>query len=142
MSEPRNLDEAFLEFSRNNTKWAPDGILEIDLASLCNMGLMSQKGLSEDPNEVTQYFQVDETGDKITLHNEKFAIWIVPEVIGETPRTLTYISQLKKKGQLGLELIYATKGVYNTPHFILRVLEHFLNEVIDTDAAISSISDE
>ena len=40
-------------------------------------------------------------------------------------------------------LIYDRNGkliVYNTPKFILKVLEHFLTEVIDTEAIISSIN--
>lgn len=136
---PNELEEAYQDFTKNFKKWAPDGIIEINLESLCEMGLLNRDDLDEEePDDVTQYFHVTETPDKITLHNEKFAIWISPKLIDDIPTTHTYISQLHKN-KPHLELVYATAGVYNTPKFILKVLQHFLIEVIDTDAVISSM---
>jgi len=136
---PSELEEAYQDFTQNFKKWTPDGIIEIDLESLCEMGLLNEKDFDEEePDDVTHYFHVYETPDKITLHNEKFAIWIVPKMIDNVPTTLTYISQCNKK-KPQLELVFSTSGVYNTPKFILKVLQHFLIEVIDTDAVISSI---
>ncbi len=136
---PNEMEEAYKEFTTNFKKWAPDGIIEIDLEALCDMGLLNRDDFDEEePDDVTQFFHVTETPDKITLHNEKFAIWIVPKMINEMPTTHTYISQLHKNVP-HLELVYVTAGVYNTPKFILKVLQYFLIEVIDTDAIISSI---
>ncbi|NGX37811.1 MAG: hypothetical protein K1000chlam2_00974 [Chlamydiae bacterium] len=136
---PSDLEKAYQDFSENFQESAPDGIIEIDLEALCEMGLVNKEDFDhEDPDEVTQYFQVLENPDKITLHNEKFAIWIVPKVIDEISTTHTYISQIHKD-KFHLELVYANAGVYNTPKFILKVLQHFLIEVIDTDAIISSM---
>ncbi|MDN3507147.1 MAG: hypothetical protein P0S96_07960 [Simkaniaceae bacterium] len=136
---PNEMEDAYAEFTTNFKKWAPDGIIEINLETLCEMGLLNKDDFDEEePDDVTQYFHVTETPDKITLHNEKFAIWIVPEMVNDIPTTHTYISQLNKK-KPHLELVYATAGVYNTPKFILKVLQHFLIDVIDTEAIISSI---
>jgi hypothetical protein len=33
-------------------------------------------------------------------------------------------------------LVFSTAGVYNTPKYILKVLQHFLSEVLDTEAII------
>lgn len=137
--KPEDLEKAFAEFNANFKKWAPDGIIDIDLEALCEMGLLNKGDFDEEePDEVTQYFHVTENEDKITLHNEKFAIWIVPKLVDDIPTTHTYISQINKSVPQ-LELVYANGGVYNTPKFILKVLQHFLIEVIDTDAVISSI---
>lgn len=139
MITPNQLEEAYQDFIQNLKKWAPDGIIDIDLEALCDMGLLNQTDFDEEEaDNVTQYFHVLETPDKITLYNEKFGIWIVPKVVNDIPTTHTYISQLNKK-QLALELVFSTAGVYNNPKFILKVLQHFLIEVIDTDAIISSI---
>lgn len=136
---PNELEETYKEFTENFQKWAPDGIFEITLESLSEMGLLNKEDFDEEePDDVTQYFHVMETPDKITLHNEKFAIWIVPKLVDDVSTTLTYISQIGKKGPQ-LELVYSNAGVYNTPKFILKVLQHFLIDVIDTDAIISSI---
>ena len=138
---PSELEKAYHEFSENFQKCAPDGIIEIDLEALCEMGLINKEDFDhEDPDEVTHYFHVLETPDKITLHNDKFAIWIVPKIINDVSTTHTYISQIhKNKNKPHLELVYANAGVYNTPKFILKVLQHFLIDMIDTDAVISSI---
>jgi len=136
---PNEMEDAYSEFTTNFQKCAPDGIIEINLETLCEMGLLNKEDFDEEePDDVTQYFHVTETPDKITLHNEKFAIWIVPKMVDDIPTTHTYISQLQKK-KPHLELVYATAGVYNTPKFILKVLQHFLIDVIDTEAIISSI---
>ena len=136
---PSELEETFKDFTANFKKWAPDGVIEVGLESLCEMGLLNEKDFDEEePDEVTQFFHVIETPDKITLYNDKFAIWIVPQMINEISTTHTYISQ-STKNKPQLELVYSTSGVYNTPKFILKVLQHFLLEVIDTDAIISSM---
>ena len=136
---PSELEKAFEEFATNVGKWLPDGMILIDLETLCEMGLVNGEDFDhEEPDEVTHYFHVLETPDKITLHNEKFAVWIVPKLVDNVPMTHTYISQTKNN-QLQLELVYENRGIYNSPKFILKVLQHFLIEMIDTDAMISSI---
>ena len=137
--KPKDLEEAYIDFTDNFKRWAPDGIIQIDLKTLCEMGLLNRDDFDEEePDDVTQFFHVVESPDKITLHNEKFAVWIVPKVVDDIPTTLTYISQVVKKRPL-LELVYATSGVYNTPKFILKVMQRFLIDVIDTDEVISSM---
>lgn len=136
---PNELEEAFQNFNLNFKKWVPDGIIQINLETLCEMGLLNKEDFDEEePDDVTQYFHVLETPDKITLLNEKFAIWIVPKMVGDVSTTHTYISQFQKEIP-HLELVYETSGVYNNPKFILKVLQHFLIDVIDTDAIISSM---
>lgn len=138
MISPVELEEAFRDFNENFQKWIPDGIIDIDIEFLCDIGFIADMENDTDEEDVTQYFHVLETPDKITLYNEKFAIWIVPKALGDTSTTLTYISILQKK-KLTPELIFSTSGVYNSPKFILKVLQYFLIEVIDTEAVISSI---
>jgi len=136
---PNELEDAYQNFNLNFKKWVPDGIIQINLETLCEMGLLNKEDFDEEePDDVTHYFHVLETPDKITLLNEKFAIWIVPKMVDNISTTHTYISQLQKE-KLHLELVYETAGVYNNPKFILKVLQHFLIEVIDTDNVISSI---
>jgi len=136
---PSDLEKAYEEFTRNVKKWLPDGLILIDLEALCEMGLVNGEDFDhEEPDEVTHYFHVLETPDKITLHNEKFAIWIVPKIVDNVPLTHTYISQIRGN-KPHLELVYENRGIYNSPKFILKVLQHFLIDTIDTDAVISSI---
>ncbi|MGD0664475.1 MAG: hypothetical protein ABSA17_01930 [Rhabdochlamydiaceae bacterium] len=141
MLTPAQLDEAFAEFSQNLHKHAPDGVITVDLNLLHDLGLLQNGKFDQSgsTDELMHYFQVLETPDKVTLFNEQFVVWILPKVVQEIPLTLTFIGRLQTT-KANLELVFSTTGVYNTPKFILKVLEHFLTEVIDTEAIISSIN--
>ncbi len=140
MLTPAQLEEAFIEFSQNLQKHAPDGVITVDLNLLHDLGLLQNGKFDQSgsTDELMHYFHVLETPDKVTLFNEQFVVWILPKVVQEAPLTLTFISRLQTT-KPNLELVFSTTGVYNTPKFILKVLEHFLTEVIDTEAIISSI---
>lgn len=139
MIDPTKLDTAYTDFINNLHKWAPDGIINVDLFLLNDLGLLRHSELNEGvPEDVTEQFHVIETDEKITLYNEQFAIWIVPKIIDGVATTYTYIA-LINDSELQLELVFSTSGVYNTPRYILKVLQHFLIEVIDTEAIISSM---
>jgi hypothetical protein len=141
MLTPAQLEEAFVEFSQNLQKHAPDGVITVDLGLLHDLGLLQNGKIdqSASTDELMHYFHVLETADKVTLFNEQFVVWILPQVVQEIPLTLTFIGRLQST-KPNLELVFSTTGVYNTPKFILKVLEHFLTEVIDTEAIISSIN--
>ena len=141
MLTPAQLEEAFAEFSQNLHKHAPDGVISVDLNLLHDLGLLQNGKFDQTSttDDLMHYFHVLETPDKVTLFNEQFVVWILPKVAQETPLTLTFISRLQG-AKPNLELVFSTTGVYNTPKFILKVLEHFLTEVIDTEAIISSIN--
>ncbi|MCB1109484.1 MAG: hypothetical protein KDK64_00740 [Chlamydiia bacterium] len=137
---PIQLDQAYNEFISNLSSWIPDGIIEVDMTLLEETGLLTHASFEEEKNQeqLPHYFHVIETPDKVTLFNHQFAIWIVPKIVDENPTTIVMIS-LITNGTPHLELVFSTKGVYNTPKFVLRLLKYYLSEVIDTEEAISSI---
>ena len=140
MINPNILEEAYQEFSKDLLKWVPDGILRVDLKVLNDLGLLNSSELEHSitDDQLNNYFHIIETSDKVTLFNEQFAIWIVPQLIDESPTTATFIALLQAN-KPHLEIVYLTSGVYNTPKYILKVLQQFLAEVQDTEAVISSI---
>jgi hypothetical protein len=140
MISPNILEQAYKEFSKDLLKWVPDGIVKVDLRLLNDLGLLNNAELehSVSDDQLNHYFHIIETPDKVTLFNEQFAIWIVPQLVEETSTTTTLIALLQAN-KPHLEIVYLTSGVYNTPKYILKVLQHFLTEVQDTEAVISSI---
>lgn len=140
MINPIQLEEAYKDFTENFQKWAPDGFITVNLQLLQELGLLNNLNLEHSSHEsLTQQFHVIETHDKVTLFNEQFAVWIVPQNQADIPSTLILIALIQNL-KPHLEIVYTTSGVYNTPRYILKVLQHFLNEVIDTEAVISSIN--
>jgi hypothetical protein len=141
MITPLELEASFVEFSQNLQKHAPDGIIEIDLQVLHAIGLLKHDKFQEEASheDLMDCFHVLESADKVALFNEEFVVWISPKVKNSVPMTVTFIALLQQQ-KPRLELVFSTSGVYNTPTFILKVLEHFLSEVVDMEKMISSIS--
>jgi len=138
--DPIRLEEAFKEFTENFQKWMPDGIIPVNLNVLNQLGLLNHKDFEHSSTDnLMHYFHVMETPDKVTLFNERFAIWIVPKMVDNFPTTLTFIALLQNNLP-HLEIVFSTEGVYNTPKYILKILQHFLTEVTDTEAIISAIN--
>src|SRR3989339_785030 len=139
MMNPIQLEEAYKDFTENFQKWAPDGFINVNLQLLQELGLLNTNDSeTSDSESLSQQFHVIETSDKVTLFNKQFAIWIVPQTDTELPSTLILISLIQNL-KPHLEIVYTTSGVYNTPKYILQVLQHFLTEVLDTEAIISAI---
>ena len=139
MINPIILDEAYQEFNKNLHRWLPDGILPINLKLLSELGLLSAEEFeNEHAEDFAQEFHVVETNEKVTLYNERIVVWIVPQNEQEISSTLAMIALLKKNTPQ-LEIAYRTTGVYNTPKYILKVLQHFIEEITDTEAILSSI---
>lgn len=140
MANPILLEESYNEFMKDLPRWMPDGVIDVNLKLLDEMGLLNQGELECDENEdhFPHYFHVIETPDKVTLFNHQFVVWITPQVVNNVPCTLTLVG-LMHADKAHLELGFTTSGVYNTPKFVLRILRFFLSEVIDTEAIISSI---
>ena len=140
MINPSVLEESYQEFTKNLLKWVPDGIIHVDLRLLDDLGILNNAELehSVTDDHLNHYFHIIETPDKVTLFNEQFAIWIVPQLVDDIPTTTTLIALLQTH-RPHLEIVYTTSGVYNTPKYILKILQHFIAEVQDTEAIISSI---
>ncbi|MBM3184463.1 MAG: hypothetical protein FJZ64_04065 [Chlamydiae bacterium] len=85
---------------------------------------------------MTQYFHVIESIEKVTLFNDQFVIWIIPKMEQDQPTTFVLIAS-NHQDNINLEIVFTTKGVYNTPRYVLKVLQHFLTDILDTEAAIT-----
>lgn len=139
MVNPVELENAYKQYATDLPKNAPDGIIEVNLSVLYELGLLDAKQNIEDPKKITHYFHVLESPEKVTLYNDSFAIWIVPRIIDEQPSTYTLVAaQDSEKPRL--ELVFHTTGVYNTPNFVLKILEHFLLEIQENEDILGNIS--
>ena len=138
MLNPIQIEEAYKEFINNLPNWAHDGITQIDLEYLHEQGLLSSLSEDkEDPDDLTQYFHVIESIEKVTLFNEQFIVWIIPKMESDQPLTYVLIA-LNQPENANLEIIFATHGVYNTPRYVLKVLQHMLIDMLETEEALTS----
>lgn len=138
MQNPMQIEQAYKDFMSNLPGCAHDGILTINLGFLYDQGLLGSLPNNEDDSEdLTQFFHVIESPEKVTLFNEHFIVWIVPKMEGEDPVTFVLIAtNQEEKAQL--EIVFTTYGVYNSPRYVLKVLQHFLSDMLETEATLIS----
>lgn len=138
MLNPSQIEEAYKGFMSNLTDCVHDGITQVDLKFLHEEALLASlqedKGDSDD---LTQYFHVIESVEKVTLFNEQFIVWIIPKMEGDQPLTYVLIA-LNHPENAHLEIVFATRGVYNTPRYVLKVLQHFLADMLETEETLTS----
>src|SRR5579871_2981167 len=106
MDKIAELDSSYEQFIRHLPDLIPDGIIHVDLQLLQKMGLLHDEFSAEQIPSLTRFFHVVESKDKITLFNEQFVIWIVPEKIYNEPMTLILIA-LIEQGKPRLEMAFS-----------------------------------
>lgn len=124
-------------------KWLPDGVIEVDLELLKDLDLLDFRPgqTQKQDDDFTRFFHVVESLEKITLLNEDFVIWIVPNLLHAQPATFCLIAINSTKGPQ-LETGFCTTGVYNNSNLVLKVLEKFLKEIQETENLIDRYSSD
>jgi hypothetical protein len=138
MNHPSLLDACFKKYVKNLIHWLPDGVISVDLDLLHHLNLLHYYNKEHNDPTLTRYFHVVDSGDKITLVNDEFVIWIVPDKINNKPITYTLIA-LNKNEAVQLELAFATSGIYNNSKLVLRILEKYLFEIQTTEEFLANL---
>ena len=136
MLNPVQIEDLYREYMDNLSQWAHDGVISVNLKVLHELGLLESDDKT-DVDEITQYFHVIESAEKVTLFNDQFIVWIVPRMEQDVPITYVIIA-LNSSEKTHLEVVFTTSGVYNTPKYVLRVLQYFLLDMLETEATLTS----
>lgn len=117
----------------------PEGVVNVDLKLLQCLDLLDFEGKEFGQEDVlTRYFHVVESDDKITLINDLFVIWIVPEATENQSSTYTMIA-LNRPQEPKLEMIFSVSGIYNTSRMVLRVLEKYLHDIQENEEELTRL---
>ena len=130
------IEECFKKFSKDLSLWLPDGLIQVDIKLLQELGLLDFRDTLAETS-FTRYFQVVESSEKITLVNEQFVIWIVPEKRENEPFTYVLIA-INTPKEPHLELAFSVSGAYNTSRLVLRILEKYLLEIQENEDSLRS----
>lgn len=133
MYNPVLIEEYFKKYINNLPQWLPDGVLQVDIELLQRYNLLNFEE-KQDPG-LTRFFHVMESTDKVTLVNDQFVIWIVPDNSNGTPMTYVLIA-LNRNGIPQLETAFTTSDVYNTSRLVLRILEKLLFEIQENEDSL------
>lgn len=142
MMNPTQLEERYQTYVKDLRGFVPDGVIEVDLALLQDLGLLSAlEKLDEEEVMFTHSFYVVESGEKLTLFNQKFVVWIVPKLVDQNPTTYTFVA-LNSHENVNLEMVFSTAGVYNHSSLVLKILEKFLKQIEENEKEINKIKSE
>ena len=140
MINPIRIEEIYQEFMKNLSDWVHDGIIHINLQVLYDLGLLQAlEEKIDESDDLTQYFHVIESAEKVTLFNEKFLVWIIPKMEEEIPLTYVLIALNAEKTEPHLEVVFTTSGIYNTPKYVLKILQYFLLDMLETEETLTAI---
>jgi hypothetical protein len=132
------IEEYFKKYISDLDQYLHDGVIDVSLDLLNTMGLLDfQHGVVKEDDSLTRYFHVIESIEKITLINEHFVIWIVPDSFEGKPVTYTLIALANPSGPQ-LEMAFCTAGVYNNSPLVLKILEKYLIEIQENESLIKN----
>lgn len=137
MKNREELEKYFHTISNNLHKYIPDGILEINIRLLRDLGLLEQDKPDNVESSLKSTFDVIETGNKMMLINKRFVIWIVSDNLSLKGATYVVVA-LNQKSKLKPELCFSAKGVYNTTSVVIRVLDKLLTEILENQTVVDS----
>lgn len=135
MLNPGQIEETYKSFITSLPTCAHDGVIPVNLHFLQELGLLNHLQEEDDAEDLTQYFHVIESAEKVTLFNEQFLVWIIPRMEHTMPSTYVMIA-LNHPDKANLEVVFTTSGVYNTPRYVLKILQHFLLDVLETEETL------
>ncbi len=139
MNNIERLEEYYKKVVKNLNTWLPEGIIDVDIELLSQLKLLDFDKQLADTDDLTRYFHVIETDEKITLVNAQFAIWIVPDSNKDVATTYTIVALNSESEDPTIEMAFSVSGVYNTSRLVLRVLEKFLQEILENEEALNQL---
>ncbi len=137
MNNPKLLEDCYKKYMGSIREWLPDGMVDVDLKVLHDLGVLHYS-TTQTASPITSHFHIIESSEKLTLANDTFVIWIVPQKNAEGPVTDVLIA-LRKPRSLKLEIGFSTKGIYNNSQLILQLLEKFLEDIQSTENSIQNL---
>lgn len=135
------IEVYFKKYMENISFCLPEDIIHVDLKVLHQLDLLHHHDPDYNDPALTRYFHVIESDDKITLLNDEFIVWIVPDKQNSEPITITMIAT-NFEGEPDLQLCFITSGVYNTSRLVLRLLEKYLFEIQENEKLLKELANK
>lgn len=136
--EKEELNSGFEQAMKEFPHLPKEAIIEVDIKLLDSVGLTNE-GEYTNPNEAFERsFKVMESGSRITLYNQQFVIWIIPELLDSIPATYALIA-LRDHEKMKLEVVFLARGAFNSSRLVLRLLDRYLAEIQENEEIIQRI---
>jgi hypothetical protein len=132
------LDAFFDHLQSHTSDLLPDGILEINVKTLHTLHLLSEETPPSGTPPASTLLQAIESEGKITLYNEKFALWVAPQKNADPASTIVFIAS-RKDNEMKPEIAFRTTGIHNRSKTILKLIDRLLADIQETENVISKL---
>lgn len=134
------IEESYRKYTEDLSYWLPEGASRVNLQFLNQFDLLHFQPLHPQKESLLKTsFQIIESPEKITLINEEFIVWIIPQQHRDPTETYVLIALNRKDEEPQIETAFITSGIYNTSPLVLRLLEKILLDIQETQACLSKI---
>ncbi len=131
------LEECFRKYVSQLDSFGTEGIITVNMDLLKELNISNALQMAHE-YELNYAFHVHESDEKITLWNNEFVVWIVPE--SQDGHFSTYVLiALNKQEKPQLELVFVASNVFNSSQLILRILEKFLGEIEENEGLLRKL---
>lgn len=135
MLDPSYMEEAYQTYMSNLKRWV-DCIQCVDLAFLDSIDLLRYWESETSPAHLN--FNVIESLDKVSLFNDNFVVWLVPDLSHAEAMTYILIASVHQES-LHMELVLSASGVYNSSYLLMRVVDALIADIQENDAILANL---
>jgi hypothetical protein len=129
-----SIDEinAYYDYlSKHTSDLLPDGIVNVDVKLLQSLSILSPNA-SLGSASAKELLQAIESGGRITLFNDHYVLWIVPQNEVSPPSTTVILARCDKNS-IKPEVGFKTAGIHNQSKTILQLIDRYLVDIQETE---------
>jgi hypothetical protein len=129
-----SIDEinAYYDYlEHHTTDLIPDGVVDVDVKLLQSLNILN-------PNQTLggasakELLQAIDSGGRITLFNDRYVLWIVPQNAISPPSTLVILARCIDN-TIKPEIAFKTAGIHNQSKTILQLIDRYLIDIQETE---------
>ncbi len=132
-----SIDEinAYYDFLTQHTSdLIPDGIIEVDVMLLQSLNILNTSQPPGTP-PAKELLQAIDSGGRITLFNNRFVLWIVPQNEISPPSTTVILARCDTN-TIKPEIAFKTAGIHNQSKTILQLIDRYLIDIQETEEVL------
>lgn len=127
-----NAYYAYME--QHTSDLIPDGVIDVDLKLLQSLDILNPNQPLGD-SSAKELLQAIDSGGRITLFNDRFVLWIIPQSAILPPSTTVILARCTDK-TIKPEVAFKTAGIHNQSKTILQIIDRYLIDIQETEEVL------
>jgi hypothetical protein len=112
----------------------PDGIIDVDVKLLQSLNILNPTQ-NIGSGSAKELLQAIDSGGRITLFNDRFVLWIIPQNDVSPPSTTVILARCNEN-TIKPEVAFRTAGIHNQSKTILQLIDRYLIDIQETEEVL------